>query len=120
MRVLKKNHGMFSETVIINSTNYYQSKKIALFRKLELPIKIIKVNNFEVHGLLKQKADVDFYGIYQAKFYCIEAKQTNENYFYTKNLKIHQIEFLNEIYFLKGLAILIIHFNKENLYFKID
>lgn len=53
MRVLKKNHGMFLEAIIMNSINYYQTKKVALFRKLEIPIKIIRVNNFEVHGLLK-------------------------------------------------------------------
>lgn len=114
------NRGMYLETIINNSIDYYEFHSIAIFRKQFVPIKIKAINENEVIGKLADKCDVDYYGIFKGYFIAIEAKQTKENYFDLSNLLEHQIEFLQKIDYLNGFSFIIIYFQKTNNFYLID
>ncbi len=116
---INKNKGMYLETIINNSIEHYKKNKIALFRKLDVPVKIIeKKDNNVVIAKIYKKSDVDYYGVYKGRFIAIEAKQTENQIFYIQKMPQHQIEYLNEIdEQYNGISILILHFsNNNNIY----
>lgn len=116
---INKNKGMFLESVINNSIEHYQKNKIALFRKLDIPVKIIEINdNNQIIGKIYKKSDVDYYGVYQGRFIVIEAKQTDNDVFYLHKIQEHQVNFLNEISNIYlGISLLIIYFVQQNQFF---
>lgn len=117
---ITKNKGMYLESVLKNSIEYYEMHKIALIRKQTVPIKITKVTHKEVMGTLTNKCDVDYYGIYEGRFVAIEAKQTKEIFFNKSNILEHQMQFLKQIKDFKGLAYLIIYFQSNQHFYLID
>lgn len=115
---INKNKGMYLESVINNTIKHYEKNKIALFRKLDIPVKIIEINNNLLTGKIYKKSDVDYYGVFQGKFISIEAKQTDESTFYINKIPSHQISFLTDIESIyKGLSLLIIYFSKYNEFY---
>lgn len=115
---INKNKGMYLETIINNSIEHYEKNKIALFRKLDIPIKIIEKNDNNIIGKIYKKSDVDYYGIYKGKFIVIEAKQTEQDCFYINKMQPHQIKYMNEIEEIyKGISLLIINFKNYDSYY---
>lgn len=117
---VNKNKGMYLESVLNNSIDYYRIHKIALIRKQTTPVKITRVINQEVVGKLSTKCDVDYYGIYNGYFIAIEAKQTKEKYFERSNILEHQLEFLKQILEFNGLSYLIVYFQQSDSFYFIE
>ncbi|WP_036452964.1 Holliday junction resolvase RecU [Mycoplasma buteonis] len=122
-----KNKGMFLEEVINRSLNYYAMNNIAFIEKKTVPFLITKVNSVketnggkQIQGYLFQKSTVDYIGMYRGKFICFEAKSCKINRFDYKNIKEHQIEYLNLIENNGGIAFLIFYFETENVFLKTD
>lgn len=114
------NNGMYLETLLNRTSNHYKESDKLLFFKRSIPINIYKNENGNIHGRLIAKSQTDYYGIYKGRYIDFEAKQTNKNYFYIKNLKNHQFEHLKEIKKLNGISFLILHFSKEDEFFCIN
>lgn len=117
---INSNKGMLLESIIETSINWINTHYKAWFTKQDVPIKIKKVNNNKITGILYRKSNVDYYGIYHGKFICFEAKQTNKDKFYLNNIKDHQRIFLQRIFEHGGIAILIIMFTKYDAIYLID
>lgn len=114
------NKGMFLESIINKSNEYYFLNKIAYIEKYATPIKICKVEQEKVVGKLYKKSNVDYFGIYNKKFICFEAKQTSDDLFYLRCIKEHQINYMKTILNFGGDSWIILFFNKTNRFFKID
>lgn len=112
-----KNKGMFLETVINESLLRFNHNYNAFFIKRNIDISIIKNNKQHIIGKLKEKSQADYYGFYVGCYFDFEAKQTNLNKFYLKQLKDHQLNHLILIHKNKGYAFLIIHFCLYNRFF---
>ncbi len=118
--MINSNNGMFLETLINISANYYISKSILAIYKREIPIKIIsKQENNYIKGKIMYKSTTDYYGVYKSKMFDFEAKQTNNDDFLMQNLKQHQYEHLQNIRAFGVHSFLLIHFVKTNDYFAI-
>ncbi|MDE6473007.1 MAG: Holliday junction resolvase RecU [Ureaplasma sp.] len=117
---LNSNKGMYLEEIINNSIKFYKQNNIAIIHKLPIPIKIFENKENVIKGRLYLKSNVDYYGIYQGKFICIEAKQTNNKYFYLRNIAEHQWKYMQTIYEHQGISFLIIYFNLTNSFYKIN
>ncbi|VEU70372.1 Holliday junction resolvase RecU [Mycoplasmopsis glycophila] len=115
-----KNKGMFLENIINNSIKYYWENKIAFIEKKETPIKFYKVTenkgNKQIEGKLFSKSTVDYIGMYQGKFICFEAKSSENDRFSYKNIKKHQINYLNIIEENGGLAYFIFYFASKDIF----
>ncbi|MDE5599684.1 MAG: Holliday junction resolvase RecU [Ureaplasma sp.] len=116
---LNSNKGMYLEEIINNSIKFYKRNNIAIIHKLPIPVKIFENKENIIKGKLYLKSNVDYYGIYKGQFVCIEAKQTNENYFYLRHIAEHQWNYMKSICEHQGLSYLIIHFNLTNSFYRI-
>jgi recombination protein U len=119
-----KNRGMMLESLINKTIKYYDQNNIALFHKKEIPISFskIKKNNGKINIInakIKNKSTIDYYGIYNGTFYAFEAKSTKLNSLPIKNIKEHQINYLNKIIKYGGKGFLIVAFQKYDEYFVI-
>ncbi len=119
--MINSNNGMFLETLINISANYYINKSILAIYKREIPIKIIsKQDNNYIKGKIMHRSTTDYYGVYHAKMFDFEAKQTNNDDFLMQNLKSHQYNHLQNITAFGVHSFLLVHFVKTNDYFAID
>ncbi|WP_426461548.1 Holliday junction resolvase RecU [Mycoplasma hafezii] len=123
----QKNKGMFLEEVLNRSLNYYAKNDIAFIEKKSLPFLLTEVSKAQnneskksLKGYLFKKSTVDYIGMFQGMFVCFEAKSCKGERFDYKNIKQHQIEYLNLIATHGGLAYLIFYFETENKFVKTD
>lgn len=116
-----KNRGMLLEKIINNSIHYYNKNKIAFFQKknLDITFKSVDKNNLK-SAIISKKSTVDYYGIYQGKYICFEAKSTENDSFSIYNFKQHQHEHLKLISFLGGCAFYIFYFKYLNKFYLIN
>ncbi|UUD37206.1 penicillin-binding protein-related factor A recombinase [Mycoplasmopsis californica] len=117
-----KNNGKFLESIIDNSLTYYKINNLAIVHRVFLDISFGNVQ--ENHKLnkakIRAKSTVDYYGIYQGKFFAFDAKSTTKSYFEMKNIKKHQHEYLLDIINHKGLGFYIIGFLNFNEFYWIS
>ena len=115
-----QNKGMYLESIIDRTINFYNSNDIGWFDKRTVPIKIASTNNNHVTGYLKEKSQSDYYGIFESKMYDFEAKQTNDDFFNINNIKKHQILHLIRMKENGAVVFLIVYFNKYDTFFKVE
>lgn len=120
-----KNRGMLLESIINNSIHYYNSNKIAYFQKKNLDILFKKVENVNKKPVLSstiisKKSTVDYYGVYNGRYVCFEAKSTKTNSIPIHNIKEHQHNHLKLINSLGGKAFYIFYFKGINKFYFVD
>ncbi len=121
------NRGMSLEQDIVQTNLYYLAEKIACIHKKPTPIQIVKVDYPKrsaakiVEAYFKLPSTTDFNGIYKGKYIDFEAKETNNSTrFPFSSIHKHQIEHLERVLNLGGIAFLIIRFNNKNITFLIN
>lgn len=115
------NRGMNLENDINLTNEYYATNNIAFIYKKPTPIKITKVDypsrNKAVikEAFFKEPSTTDYNGLYKGKYIDFEAKETNnKTSFPLNNIHKHQIQHIRNIINHKGIAFLIVRFNKLN------
>lgn len=124
MNTIFKNRGMLLETIINQTNEFYFKNDICLIHKknLDISFKSVSLKNKKLNldqAVISSKSSVDYYGIYKGKFIAFEAKSTELSILPLKNIKNHQIEYLNLIQKNGGIAFWIIYFKFENVFFLI-
>lgn len=117
---MNNNRGMFLETIINRTIEYFQNKKIAYLSKRHLPVKIYSFQGNQVQGWLKEKTQTDYYGVYCGYYLDFEAKQTLSNSFIIANLRQHQYEHLINVYNFGAISFLIVYFAKADAFFALN
>ena len=117
---MKKNRGMFLETLINRSNDYIWKNKIGFVEKRFTKIHISKITGNKVSGFLASKNYVDYRGFVNNKAFEFEAKSTILNKFYFKNIKENQLRFLIEIKKMNVESFFIICFQRHKTIIKID
>lgn len=123
--IIYKNRGMNLEHDINLTNEYYASNDIAFIYKKPTPIQITKVDypsrNKAVikEAFFKEPSTTDYNGLYKGKYIDFEAKETNSiTSFPLNNIHKHQINHIRNIINHKGIAFLIVRFNKlDKTYF---
>lgn len=121
----KNNRGMLLESIINNTNEYYFKNGIALIHKKNLDIKFKNVKLEKNKLLLNDasiysKSTVDYYGVWKGRFLAFEVKSTEQKNFEKKNIKKHQIEYLNKVVLHQGIAFWIIYFKFQNEFLLIE
>lgn len=113
------NRGMNLEHDINLTNEYYATNNIAFIYKKPTPIKITKVDYpsrskaIIKEAFFKEPSTTDYNGLYNGKYIDFEAKETNnKTAFPLNNIHKHQITHIRNIINHKGIAFLIIRFNK--------
>lgn len=106
-----QNRGMFTETLVNNTIEWYCKNNIAFFEKNYIPIKLEKINKSkkQIYGKI-YKAKVDYYGVYKGKYIAFEVKETSKKFFSIVQLKKHQFYYLQTIQQFGGITFLLISF----------
>lgn len=117
---MNNNRGMFLETIINRTIEYFENKKVAYLSKRYLPVKIYSFHGNQVQGWLKEKTQTDYYGIYNGHYLDFEAKQTLNNSFIIANLRKHQYEHLIKVSNFGAISFLIVYFAKADYFFVLD
>ncbi len=106
---------------LINLTNdMYRTKNMALIQKIPTPITPIKIDKEKkviTLAYFEQKSTVDYIGIVQGIGVCFDAKETNNNSLPLANIHKHQIDFMRDFIKQGGVAFIIVHFKKFNVYY---
>lgn len=109
--------GMDLERDINDSNNYYNSIKKALIYKKPTPIQVVKVdyparNSAKiVEAYYKVPSTTDYNGLYRSSYIDFEAKETRSKTAFTfRNIHPHQIDHLESVVELGGIAFFIIRF----------
>lgn len=117
---MNNNRGMFLETIINRTIEYFKNKKVAYLSKRYLPVKIYSFQGNQVQGWLNQKTQTDYYGVYDGYYLDFEAKQTLNNSFIIANLRSHQYEHLVNVSNFGAISFLIVYFAKSDCFFILD
>ena len=118
-----KGRGLRGSTLeeLINLTNEkYMMNNLALIQKIPTPIKPIEIDNATRHITLayfEQKSTVDYIGVVQSVPVCFDAKECSATSFALSNVHEHQIEFMKRFEKQNGVAFLLIHFTKLDVYY---
>ncbi|MBN2797337.1 MAG: Holliday junction resolvase RecU [Clostridia bacterium] len=110
--------GSALEELIVFTNEFYQKRNLARVDKIPIPIKIIEQGKDGMinKAFYEKKSTVDFIGFVQGASIIFDAKETALNHLPFKNIHEHQIEYMKDITFHGGLAFIIVHFKKEDIY----
>lgn len=120
-----KNRGMMLESLINRTIKFYKTNNIGIFHKKEISISFSKIKEKNgklkvINGHIKNKSTIDYYGIFNGKFYAFETKSTKLNSLPLKNIKEHQLNYLKKIKKNGGKAFFIIAYQKFDEFFIIE
>ncbi|HHL0974042.1 TPA: Holliday junction resolvase RecU [Bacillus cereus] len=112
----QKNKGLTLEHTINQSNEIYQQKNLALITKRATPIQVLKSKGKHIiSGLYVKKSTVDYEGIYNGYPVAFEAKSTiNSKSFPLKNIREHQILYLQQAEHMGALCFFLLEFRTLN------
>lgn len=112
----KANLGDNFEKKLNDSNSYYLSKEIACIYKKPTPVQIVKVdypsrNKARIsEAYYKTPSTTDYNGIYKGYHIDFEAKCCHSTSFALKNIFAHQVEHLNTVDKMGGIAFVLVEF----------
>ncbi len=109
--------GSAFEELIGMTNDKYRQQRLACIEKIPTPIKVTKISKQKrsiEEGYFEKKSSVDYIGLVQGFPVCFDAKETSLDNFPLKNIHLHQIEFMKDFVFQKGLAFILVHFTKKD------
>ncbi len=106
---------------LINSTNEnYFFTGLAVIHKIPTPITPVSLNNENRTidlAYFEQKSTVDYIGAVQGIPVCFDAKETTRASLPLQNIHKHQIEFMEAFMNQKGIAFLLVYFQRYKEYY---
>ncbi len=116
------NRGMFLESIINETNNYYLDKNIAVIYKKPTPIGIVKTVSSKItEAYFKEASTLDYNGIYNGKYIEFDAKETkNKTAFPINNIHTHQLKHMSKIKEHGGIAFIILSMNDNYYILTID
>ena len=106
---------------LINLTNeQYEKRGVALIQKIPTPIKPVEFDTVKRTiklAYFEQKSTVDYIGVMDGIPICFDAKETARKSLPFSNIHEHQVEFMKKFDQQGGIAFLLVHFTKEDIYY---
>lgn len=125
--------GMSFEKYINESNEYYLYHNIACIHKKPTPIQVTKVeyrtnqNSLQYkHAIIKEAyykspSTTDYNGVFRGIYIDFEVKECNSHrYFSLKTIHLHQINHIETVSKMGGIAFVLIYFKKYDLVILID
>ena len=119
--------GMFLETLLNQTNDYYRTKKIAVIHKKPTPIQVVKVDYPKRSAAVIKEAyyrhasTTDYNGVYRGCYIDFEAKETkNKTSFPFINIHEHQLQHMEECIYHGGIVFVIFYFSSLNEYYLLE
>ena len=119
--------GMFLETLLNQTNDYYRLRKIAVIHKKPTPIQVVKVDYPKRSAAVIKEAyyrhasTTDYNGVYRGRYIDFEAKETkNKTSFPFINIHEHQLQHMEECIYQGGVVFVIFYFSSLNEYYLLE
>lgn len=119
--------GMFLETLLNQTNDYYRLKKIAVIHKKPTPIQVVKVDYPKRSAAVIKEAyyrhasTTDYNGVYRGRYIDFEAKETkNKTSFPFINIHEHQLQHMEDCIYQGGVVFVIFYFSSLNEYYLLE
>ena len=119
--------GMFLETLLNQTNDYYRLKKIAVIHKKPTPVQVVKVDYPKRSAAVIKEAyyrhasTTDYNGVYRGCYIDFEAKETkNKTSFPFINIHEHQLQHMEDCIIQGGIVFIIFYFSSLNEYYLLE
>ena len=119
--------GMFLETLLNQTNDYYRLKKIAVIHKKPTPVQVVKVDYPKRSAAVIKEAyyrhasTTDYNGVYRGCYIDFEAKETkNKTSFPFINIHEHQLQHMEDCIYQGGIVFIIFYFSSLNEYYLLE
>lgn len=111
--------GVDTENLIMLANHQYELLGSALIKKNAVPVKVLALDRKGriVSGYFEDKAIVDYSGISHGLSIAFDAKETDETSLPLKNIKKHQIEYMEQHSAQGGCSFLIVNWKTKGTFF---
>ena len=118
--------GMFLETLLNQTNDYYRLRKIAVIHKKPTPVQVVKVDYPKRSAAVIKEAyyrhasTTDYNGVYRGCYIDFEAKETkNKTSFPFINIHEHQLQHMEDC-IIQGGIVFIFYFSSLNEYYLLE
>lgn len=119
--------GMFLETLLNQTNDYYRLRKIAVIHKKPTPVQVVKVDYPKRSAAVIKEAyyrhasTTDYNGVYRGCYIDFEAKETkNKTSFPFINIHEHQLQHMEDCIYQGGVVFVIFYFSSLNEYYLLE
>ena len=119
--------GMFLETLLNQTNDYYRLRKIAVIHKKPTPVQVVKVDYPKRSAAVIKEAyyrhasTTDYNGVYRGRYIDFEAKETkNKTSFPFINIHEHQLQHMEDCIIQGGIVFIIFYFSSLNEYYLLE
>lgn len=119
--------GMFLETLLNQTNDYYRLRKIAVIHKKPTPVQVVKVDYPKRSAAVIKEAyyrhasTTDYNGVYRGCYIDFEAKETkNKTSFPFINIHEHQLKHMEDCIHQGGIVFIIFYFSSLNEYYLLE
>ena len=119
--------GMFLETLLNQTNDYYRLKKIAVIHKKPTPVQVVKVDYPKRSAAVIKEAyyrhasTTDYNGVYRGCYIDFEAKETkNKTSFPFINIHEHQLQHMEDCIHQGGIVFIIFYFSSLDEYYLLE
>ena len=115
------NRGMMSESIIEIACNQYRERNLAIINKVPTPIQVLSRQGNKITGFFKGKSTVDFEGTLKGgRSVAFDSKETRGKNLPFKNIHQHQIDYLQDVSKMNGIAFILVSFTKLDKYYRLN
>ena len=119
--------GMFLETLLNQTNDYYRLRKIAVIHKKPTPVQVVKVDYPKRSAAVIKEAyyrhasTTDYNGVYRGCYIDFEAKETkNKTSFPFINIHEHQLQHMQDCNNKGGIVFIIFYFSSLNEFYLLE
>ena len=119
--------GMFLETLLNQTNDYYRLRKIAVIHKKPTPVQVVKLDYPKRSAAVIKEAyyrhasTTDYNGVYRGCYIDFEAKETkNKTSFPFINIHEHQLQHMQDCINQGGIVFIIFYFSSLNEYYLLE
>ena len=119
--------GMFLETLLNQTNDYYRLRKIAVIHKKPTPVQVVKVDYPKRSAAVIKEAyyrhasTTDYNGVYRGCYIDFEAKETkNKTSFPFINIHEHQLQHMEDCIIQGGIVFIIFYFSSLNEFYLLE
>lgn len=116
------NRGMVSENIIEKACEQYKKRNLAVITKVPTPVVVLRLRGSRiVDGFYEKRGTIDFEGTLKGgRSLAFDSKETRGKNLPLKNIHEHQIDYLQSVSKMNGVAFILVCFTQLNKYYRLS
>lgn len=116
------NRGMVSENIVERTCKQYRERNLAVITKVPTPVTVLRLRGNRISdGFYAKKGTVDFEGtLAGGRSIAFDSKETKSKNLPLDNIQKHQLDYLESVSRMNGIAFILVYFSKLDTYYRLD